>query len=109
MIRAYHHHHLLGGDPLLRLCGRQLCLPDRKRGLPDGNPANAIAYIYAVGTLVGGALAPYIFGLLIQTQSAQNVFFGYLVGSFLMILGGLTELFFGVDSERKSLEQVAAP
>lgn len=44
--------------------------------------ANAIAYIYAVGTLVGGALAPYIFGLLIQTQAAQNVFFGYLVGSF---------------------------
>lgn len=36
--------------------------------------ANAIAYIYAVGTLVGGALAPYIFGLLIQTQAAQNVF-----------------------------------
>lgn len=26
-----------------------------------------------------------------------------------MILGGLTELFFGVDSERKSLEPVAAP
>jgi len=71
--------------------------------------ANAIAYIYAFGTLVGGALAPYIFGLLIQTHTARNVFFGYLVGSFLMVLGGLTELFFGVDSERKSLEQVAAP
>lgn len=71
--------------------------------------ANAIAYIYAVGTLVGGAVAPYIFGLLIQTHAARNVFFGYLVGSFLMVLGGLTELLLGVDSERKSLEQVAAP
>jgi len=71
--------------------------------------ANAIAYIYAVGTLVDGAMAPYIFGLLIETHAARNVFFGYLVGSFLMILGGLTEVFFGVDSERKSLEQVAAP
>jgi MFS family permease len=71
--------------------------------------ANAIAYIYAVGTLVGGALAPYIFGLLIQTHAAENVFWGYLFGSFLIILGGLAEVFFGVDSERKSLEQVARP
>src|SRR5262249_435227 len=71
--------------------------------------ANAIAYIYALGTLVGGALAPYIFGLLIQTHAPRNVFFGYLVGSFLMVLGGLTELLSGVDSERKSLEQVAVP
>jgi MFS family permease len=71
--------------------------------------ANAIAYVYAVGTLVGGAVAPYTFGLLIQTQSARNVFLGYLTGAFLMILGGLTEIFYGVDSERRSLEEVAAP
>jgi MFS family permease len=71
--------------------------------------ANAIAYVYAIGTLVGGGVAPYVFGLLIQTQSARNVFLGYLLGAFLMILGGLTEIFFGVDSERRSLEEVAAP
>lgn len=71
--------------------------------------ANAIAYVYAIGTLAGGGLAPYIFGLLIQTQSARNVFLGYIVGAFLMILGGLTEIVFGVNSERRSLEEVAAP
>jgi MFS family permease len=71
--------------------------------------ANAIAYVYGIGTLVGGGLAPYIFGLLIQTQSVRNVFLGYLLGAFLMILGGVTEIFFGVDSERRSLEEVAAP
>jgi MFS family permease len=71
--------------------------------------ANAIAYVYAVGTLVGGALAPYLFGLLIQTRTSSAVFLGYLVGAFLMILGGITEIFFGVDSERRSLENVAAP
>lgn len=71
--------------------------------------ANAIAYVYSVGTLVGGALAPFIFGLLIQTHSARNVFAGYLLGAFLMICGGLTEVVFGVDSERRSLEEVAAP
>jgi MFS family permease len=71
--------------------------------------ANAIAYVYAIGTLAGGGLAPYMFGLLIQTQSVRNVFLGYLLGALLMILGGLTEIFFGVDSERRSLEEVAAP
>jgi MFS family permease len=71
--------------------------------------ANAIAYVYAVGTLAGGAVAPYLFGLLIQTHTAQNVFIGYLIGAFLMIFGGLTEIFFGVDSERRSLEEIAAP
>jgi MFS family permease len=71
--------------------------------------ANAIAYVYAIGTLVGGVAAPYVFGLLIQTRSANNVFLGYLIGSGLMILGGITEIFFGVDSERRSLEDVAAP
>ncbi len=71
--------------------------------------ANAIAYVYATGTLVGGAVAPYVFGLLIQTGSARDVFLGYLVGAFLMILGGITEIFFGVDSERRSLEEVAKP
>jgi MFS family permease len=71
--------------------------------------ANAIAYVYAIGVLAGGAFAPYLFGLLIATQSATNVFLGYLVGAFLMILGGMTEIYFGVDSERRSLEEVAAP
>jgi MFS family permease len=71
--------------------------------------ANAIAVVYAVGTLAGGAVAPYLFGVLIQSHTAQNVFFGYLIGAFLMIFGGLTEIFFGVDSERRSLEEIAAP
>jgi MFS family permease len=71
--------------------------------------ANAIAYVYAIGTLAGGAVAPYLFGLLIQTHTAQNVLIGYLTGALLMIFGGLTEIFFGVDSERRSLEEIAAP
>ena len=71
--------------------------------------ANAIAYVYAIGTLAGGGVAPYVFGLLIQTGSAHNVFFGYLLGAFLMILGGLTEVFFGVNSEQRSLEEIARP
>jgi len=71
--------------------------------------ANAIAYVYAAGTLAGGAVAPYLFGVLIQSHTASRVFIGYLIGAGLMIFGGLTEIFFGVDSEQRSLEEIAAP
>jgi MFS family permease len=71
--------------------------------------AMAIAVVYSAGTLVGGGIAPTLFGALIQTGSAQRVFLGYLLGASLMIIGGITELFFGVDAERKSLEDIAPP
>jgi len=71
--------------------------------------AMAIAAVYAGGTLVGGGVAPTLFGALIQTGSAQRVFLGYLVGAGLMIAGGLVELVFGVNAERRSLEDIAAP
>jgi MFS family permease len=71
--------------------------------------AMAIAAVYAVGTLVGGGVAPTLFGALIQTGSAQRVFLGYLLGAGLMIAGGLIELAFGVSAERKSLEDIATP
>jgi MFS family permease len=71
--------------------------------------AMAIAAVYSAGTLVGGGVAPTLFGALIQTGSAQRVFLGYLVGAGLMILGGLIEMAFGVNAERKSLEDIATP
>jgi MFS family permease len=71
--------------------------------------AMAIAAVYAVGTLVGGGVAPTLFGALIQTGSAQRVFLGYLIGAGLMIAGGIVEMVFGVSAERRSLEDVAAP
>jgi MFS family permease len=71
--------------------------------------AMAIAIVYAVGTLVGGGVAPTLFGALIQTGSAQRVFTGYLIGAGLMVLGGVGELIIGVNAERRSLEDIAAP
>jgi MFS family permease len=71
--------------------------------------ALAIAFVYAIGTLAGGVAAPYVFGLLIQSQSVNNVVYGYLFGAALMILGGLTELVLGVNAEGKALEDIAAP
>lgn len=71
--------------------------------------ALAIALFYVLGTAIGGLLAPVIFGALIGTDRRGAVAIGYFIGAGLMILAAITELFLGVASERKSLEEVAAP
>jgi MFS family permease len=71
--------------------------------------ALAIAVFYAVGTGVGGALAPMLLGALIQTGSRGAVTVGWIIGAVLMIGAGLVALAFGVDAERKALEDIASP
>jgi MFS family permease len=71
--------------------------------------ALAIAVFYAIGTGVGGVVAPVLLGLLIQTGSRGAVASGWGSGALLMIVAGALALFFGVDAERKSLEDVACP
>jgi MFS family permease len=71
--------------------------------------ALAIAFFYAVGTGVGGVIAPWLFGVLIETGSRASVFGGYLTGAALMVLAGCVAWRWGVDAERKPLESVARP
>src|SRR5215831_8218471 len=71
--------------------------------------ALAIAFFYAVGTGVGGIIAPSLFSFLIDTGSRTSVFWGYLLASTLMIVCGCIAWRWGVDAERKSLEAVARP
>jgi MFS family permease len=71
--------------------------------------AIAIALFFAIGTGVGGALTPWLFGALIDTHSRMSLFMGYLLGSALMIGAAIIEWCWGVDAERKSLEAVARP
>jgi MFS family permease len=71
--------------------------------------ALAIAFFYAVGTGVGGVVAPWLFGVLIDTGSRFSVFGGYLFGSALMIAAAVIAARWGVDAERKPLEAVATP
>lgn len=70
--------------------------------------ALAIALFYSIGTL-GGAFAPTVFSLLIQSGKAVNVFYGDLFGAALMAAAGIIEVIFGVNAERKSLESIARP
>jgi MFS family permease len=71
--------------------------------------AMAIAVFYALGTGLGGVIGPLLFGRLIESGSATQVMYGYLLGAGLMMAAGVVELLIGVEAARRSLEQVARP
>ncbi len=71
--------------------------------------ALAIAFFFAIGTAAGGISGPLVFGNLIETARAADVFLGYLIGAALMSAAGLVEILIGVDAEGKSLEDIARP
>ena len=71
--------------------------------------ALAIAFFYAVGTGIGGVIAPGIFGMLIETGSRVSVALGYLLGAGLMLAAAAIAARFCVAAERKPLEAVARP
>src|SRR5438128_3785855 len=71
--------------------------------------ALAIAIFYAIGTLIGGVGAPYLFGELIASGSKANVGWGYLLGAALMIIAAIAEWALGVEAAQKSLESVSQP
>jgi MFS family permease len=69
--------------------------------------AMAIAFFFIVAQ-GAGILAPWLYGKLIE-GSASSIFFGYLLGGSLMLVGALVELLMGVKAERQSLESIAMP
>jgi len=71
--------------------------------------ALAIAIFYAVGTGIGGFMAPWLFGALIETGSKGAVAVGYAIGAVLVIGAGFVALRFAVDAERRPLEEIAPP
>jgi MFS family permease len=71
--------------------------------------ALAIALFYAVGTGTGGLVAPTLFGMLIESNSRAELFWGYALASALMVGAALVVLRIGVAAERRSLEDIAPP
>jgi MFS family permease len=74
----------------------------------------AISYFFALSQGAGGVIAPFLFGHLIGGANNSHVSrgpltVGYLIGAGIMLIGGLVAWFIGVDSERKSLEDIADP
>ncbi|MEA2334261.1 MAG: hypothetical protein QOG40_751, partial [Solirubrobacteraceae bacterium] len=76
---------------------------------PMETRALCIAVFYAVGTGIGGVIGPQVFSRLINTGSYVQVFYALGLGGVMMIIGGLVELAFGIDAERRSLESIARP
>jgi MFS family permease len=76
---------------------------------PMETRALAIAFFYAVGTGLGGIIGPLLFGHLIATNDKTWVMIAFLIGSGVMALGGIAELFLGVKAEQAPLENIAKP
>ena len=74
-------------------------------------PSRVIATLAACALIAtGGAIAPAIYGAFIGDGSSREpLFWGYLLGSGVMIAGGVIALVFGVDSARKGLEDITQP
>jgi MFS family permease len=71
--------------------------------------AKAIAVFFAIAQSFG-LIGSHLYGHLIGTGNDPNkLYFGYLLGAGAMIAGGLIAVFFAVDAEGKSLEDVARP
>jgi MFS family permease len=70
--------------------------------------AKAIAVFFAIAQCFG-AIGPVFYGWLISSNERGQLFIGYLIGAAVMVVGGLVEVFLGVDAENKALEDVATP
>jgi MFS family permease len=71
--------------------------------------AQAIALFFAIAQCFG-AFGPWFYGKLIGDGANHGALtLGYLIGAAVMIIGGLVEVFIGIDAEGKSLEDVANP
>ena len=71
--------------------------------------AKAIAVFFAIAQTFG-AMGPWLYGFLIGNgQDHFKLFIGYLIGAFVMIVGGVVEVFLGVAAEGKSLEDISSP
>ncbi|HZE03838.1 MAG TPA: MFS transporter, partial [Solirubrobacteraceae bacterium] len=76
---------------------------------PMETRALAIAFFYAVGTGVGGAIGPLLFGNLINSGLRSQVEIAFFIGAAVMAIGGIAEILFGVRAEQAQLEDIAAP
>ena len=76
---------------------------------PMETRAMAIAFFYAIGTLVGGATGPFLFGKLVETEKETAVFWGFALGATMMMVAGVIQAVWGIAAEQRSLEDVAKP
>ena len=76
---------------------------------PMETRAMAIAFFYVVGTGLGGAIGPVLYGNLIDPAHPGKLAVGFFIAAALMVGAGLVEAVLGVPAEQKSLEDIAEP
>jgi MFS family permease len=69
----------------------------------------AIALFYSTGTALGGPLASWLFGRLIDEGARVNILHGDLLAAAVLAVAVVVVLLFGVKAERTPLEDVAEP
>jgi MFS family permease len=69
----------------------------------------AIALFYSTGTALGGPLASWMFGSLIDRGQRIYVFYGDLAAAAILLAAAVVVAFFGVKAEGASLEDIAEP
>jgi MFS family permease len=69
--------------------------------------SQAMAIFFSLGLGTGGVIAPFLYGLLINSNNKQSIFYSYLLAAFIMLFAGFFGLLFGIDTENKSLEDIA--
>ncbi|MDT4918429.1 MAG: hypothetical protein QOH89_3129 [Pseudonocardiales bacterium] len=76
---------------------------------PMETRAMAIAFFFAVGTAIGGITGPLIFADLTSSGKVGDTVMAFVIGAAIMAAAGIVAVFFAVDAERKSLEDIATP
>jgi MFS family permease len=76
---------------------------------PMETRAMAIAFFYAVGTGIGGAIGPVLYGNLIDPAHPGKLAVGFFIAAALMVAAGIVEAILGVPAEQRSLEDIAEP
>jgi MFS family permease len=76
---------------------------------PMETRALAISFFYAIGTALGGITGPLVFKKLMESGDPSELAIAFVIGSVVMAIGGIAEIFLGVKAERASLESIARP
>jgi MFS family permease len=71
--------------------------------------AISISLFYAIGTAAGGFVAPALFGAIVEAGSREALFGGFALAALLMCAAAIIAFVWGVDAERKPLEEIARP
>jgi MFS family permease len=69
----------------------------------------AIALFYSSGTALGGPLASWLFGHLIDQRDRTLILYGDILAAAVLLGAVVVVAFFGVKAERTSLEDIAEP